>query len=39
MHNFNSEDLETFLIQTELAHEKVKALAENRMTPEQFDKL
>lgn len=39
MHSINNEDLETFLIEAELISEKVKALAENRMSPEEFDKL
>jgi hypothetical protein len=39
MNNINNEDLETFLIEAELTHQKVKALAENRMSSEEFDQL
>lgn len=39
MNNFDADDAEAFLIEAELVHQKVKALAENRMTPEEFDKL
>jgi hypothetical protein len=34
MNNFDTEDLETFLIEAELTNQKVKALAENRLSPE-----
>jgi anion-transporting ArsA/GET3 family ATPase len=37
--NIDQEDLETFLIETELISQKVKALAENRITPEEIDRL
>ena len=30
----NNEDLEAFLVEAELVNEKVKALAENRLSPE-----
>ncbi len=31
--NIDQDDLETFLIETELVNQKVKALAENRLSP------
>lgn len=37
--NIDQDDLETFLIETELVNQKVKALAENRLSPEEFDHL
>lgn len=36
--SYDSEELETFLIEAELISQKVKALAENRITPEEIDK-
>lgn len=32
--NIDNEELETFLIEAELINQKVKALAENRLSPE-----
>lgn len=37
--NINNEDLEAFLIEAELINQKVKALAENKITPEEIDQL
>lgn len=36
--NIDNDELETFLIEAELINQKVKALAENRLSTEQFDK-
>lgn len=36
--NYNSEQLQTFLIEAELINQKVKALAQNKMSTEEFDK-
>lgn len=35
----NNEELEAFLIEAELVNQKVKALAENKLSPEEFDRL
>ena len=37
--NIDTEDIQTFLIEAELINQKVKALAENKLSPEEFDKL
>ena len=39
MSHFDNEDLETFLAEAELVHDKVKALSTNQMSPQEFDKL
>ncbi len=36
--NINNEELEAFLIEAELINQKVKALAENKISTEEFDK-
>jgi hypothetical protein len=36
--HIDNEELETFLIEAELINQKVKALAENRISTEEFDK-
>lgn len=37
MNKNDTEDLEAFLIEAELVNQKVKALAENRISVEEFD--
>lgn len=32
--NFDNDDLEAFLVEAELVNQKVKALAENKLSPE-----
>jgi len=37
--SMNNEDLEAFLVEAELVRQKVRDLADNRMSPEEFDRL
>ncbi len=37
MNRANDDDLEAFLIETELVAQKVKDLASNKISPEEFD--
>lgn len=37
MNQSQEDELEAFILEAELVNQKVKALAENRMTPEEFD--
>lgn len=39
MNPYEADELDAFLVQAELINQKVKALAQNRMTPEEFDKI
>lgn len=37
--NIDNDEMEAFLIEADLISQKVKALAENKMSPEEFDRL
>ena len=39
MNKYDQDDLEAFLVEADLINKKVTALAENRMSPEEFDRL
>ena len=39
MNKYDEDELDAFIVEADLINQKIKALAENRMSPEEFDKL
>ena len=39
MNKYDQDEIEAFIVEAELINQKIKALAENKISPEEFDRL